>query len=494
MENYIQRIQDFNRDSRVMKLERMFDSSSILGIVGVERREIRHSRFIEWLFNQSEINTTGNSSPIMHLLDVIVRRKSQQFKESCGVLDNDFCSKVNTRSIRIESVRAEREIITKGVKLDDKSGSIDILITAQIIDREKKESESLAICIENKAYTDEHDDQTWKYYAFLKGNIDSSEELVCSFDETYVKPKYNRVIFVFLKPKSNVEMFDVENILKECKCPHYVHINYQDIVDYVLMPIMDNDETPDTILRHVKQYVDSLGLQDMDSKKKKKLGSIEMHEKDIEKGAMAYKEAVVELANVIWEDYKDDLFKLALIATEESNKLLYDFCNSHKYFFANLTSVIEMTTNNHSLWVDTQYYRKRLSGTKRYFVIEIDGKKNVYNQKDLAVMFAKKWVEANPNDNISVYNDKFKTIKGSKNGKKDNEKKLFSDSPLLKDNDSKTPLYDKISEEPSIYFENDCWNSGKNGKDGNVEKLINFINQNPLENFKILSNVAEDRV
>ena len=106
MENYIQRIQDFNRDSRVMKLERMFDSSSILGIVGVERREIRHSRFIEWLFNQSEINTTGNSSPIMHLLDVIVRRKSQQFKESCGVLDNDFCSKVNTRSIRIVSVRA----------------------------------------------------------------------------------------------------------------------------------------------------------------------------------------------------------------------------------------------------------------------------------------------------------------------------------------------------------------------------------------------------
>jgi len=373
--DYIQSIQDFNRDGDVMRLERMFNNSSVLSVVGVERKEVRHSRLLCWLFNQQEINTSSNSSPIMHLLDVIIRRDTEQKR----LLSDDFKSSVITRSCALQNVNAEREYKTDGVTLGGKTGSIDILITADWVTR--NESKKIAICIENKTFSDEHDDQTWKYFGYMNGNKDNrvknyndANNDKLKFDDKYQKPSYDLMIFIFLKPLTNVEMKQ-EDFVNDCQCPYYIFINYQDIVDEVLTPVVENEESSEAITRHINQYIDSLGLQIKEENKKTEI---------IE--AMAYNKTVIDLSNTIWKRY---IYLLPHAFTDkDDNSLLSQFRTAHKDFFAKLSSVIEMTTTDNNFWFNTQFYRKRLSGKNNYYIIEVTNKKEICNQTELAKTFA----------------------------------------------------------------------------------------------------------
>ena len=481
-------IQEFNRDKDVMKLERMFNNSSVLSIVGVDRKEIRHSRFLEWLFNQQEINTSDLSSPIMHLLDVIIRRdESQNPDEDKRLVDSELSDGIVSRSVKIKDLVAIRELKTDGVTMEtlvfdkknqklvpkEMTGSIDILIkfTVNIMtDGKLGEDRKVAICIENKAFTEEHDLQTWKYYAYLTGSAtefnnwkNNTEFPSLKIEESKTaKGKFYYLLFVYLKPSANAEMENMESIKADCKCPHYVHINYQDVVDEILTPILNDEETPEAFLRHINQYVDSLGLQN----------------DDIEKGAMAYKRNVMELSFNVWERYKE-----LLNSVFKDDSIGKAFRDSHRLFLANLFSVIEMSTTKEDEWLSTQYYRLRLSGKNNYFWVQkSSSEKKICNQSELAVEFAKEWFEKKYDnsrtidENIKMCNEAFSSVKNPKS-----EKKLFTKDPKIRnlDNDKTSDLYVQISAEKDVYFEKDCWNKG-----GYLDKLIDLISMNDF-NFAI---------
>ncbi len=483
-EDYIKEIQEFNRDKDVMKLERMFNNSSVLSIVGVERKEIRHSRFLEWLFNQQEINTSDLSSPIMHLLDVIIRRDESQNPDK-RLVESNLSDGIVSRSMIIKDLVAIREQKTDGVtmktRVPDKktrqnvdkemTGSIDILIKVtadMVIDGKRQSDKKIAICIENKAFTEEHDLQTWKYYAYLTGSVEEFNKWIKDTYKTNeneypslnINPKtsnekYDYLIFVYLKPSANAEMEDVKSIKADCKCPHYVHINYQDVVDEILTPILNNEETPEAFLRHINQYVASLGLQI----KKENSSTIE---------AMAYERAVVDLKDSIWS--KHSFLIEAAFKDKNEKSVLSQFRIAHNDFLAKLSSVIEMTTIDKDQWLKTRYYRKRLSGKENYFIVDNNGKKEIYNQSELAFEFAKRWILIDNNHSIDHLNNEFEKIK-----KINAEYKLFSSNQSYKDKEKKkTNLYEKISDNEDIYFLKNCWSPSSNY----FPTLIEFIKSN----------------
>ena len=150
--NTIQHIQQFNSDSRVMRLQRLFKNSSILEIVGIERNETRHSKFIRWVFKMPEINTKSRYSPIMHLLDILVRRDYEQ-NPNKQIVPTDFGNSIINRNTSISIIDVQPEYQTEGLKFKNKkgvakSGLIDIYITALISSEENQKV--LHICIENK--------------------------------------------------------------------------------------------------------------------------------------------------------------------------------------------------------------------------------------------------------------------------------------------------------------------------------------------------------
>ena len=51
-----------------------------MGLLNVGRKELAHSSFISWLFDSTTFNQSHADSPIMHLLDIAVKRANQQKK------------------------------------------------------------------------------------------------------------------------------------------------------------------------------------------------------------------------------------------------------------------------------------------------------------------------------------------------------------------------------------------------------------------------------
>lgn len=249
------KMQAFNRDKDVMRLDRMFQNSSILEIVGVERKETRHSKFLKWLFNVPEINTVSNYSPIMHLLDVLVRRDEEQN----NVLDDELKESVITRhsSIRIDDVNLE--LPTKGLKVSGKEGRIDIYIKASDLSTGKQ----IHISLENKVYSDEHNNQTWKYYAFMTGDTEYlKKQDIGSTLKGYQCPtnKDDITLFVFLTPSAEYTMKDKDSLKRMCDCNKFVHVNYQDIVSEILEPLVLDDTTPQAVKEKIEQYICTLGI------------------------------------------------------------------------------------------------------------------------------------------------------------------------------------------------------------------------------------------
>lgn len=368
-------MQEFNRDKKVMRLERIYKSSSILEVVGVERTETRHSQFVKWLFALSEINTLSNSSPIMHLLDILVRRAYEQNKQS--VIPQEFITSIVTRKAKLEIEEVNTEIPTTGLKLDGKTGKIDILI--KLFDKESKRN--IYLTIENKIYSSEHDNQTLKYYAYMMDNRQElkTQSVDCEFDEKKYKcptnPQKDINLFVLLSPTSEYEMTKTNVLEKLSKCSKYIKITYQDIVSDVLSPLVENEEVSQAVKDKINQYVCALEIP---SKECNEVGDAANN------NIMAASTLTCQFSNDVWDMY-NKLIKECILYDE---KPCVDFINSHKELLSNLLCVIHQTTLYESVFYLSRFLLLRLEGKTNIFLIKSNNHYLIYDQAGLAKSFA----------------------------------------------------------------------------------------------------------
>ena len=69
-------------------------------------------------------------------------------------------------------------------------------------------------------------------------------------------------IFVFLTPITNAELDDISKIdeNKKCKDKHFVNINYQDILNEIIEPLLANQNLSSRVRVLLEEYVLSLSL------------------------------------------------------------------------------------------------------------------------------------------------------------------------------------------------------------------------------------------
>ena len=474
------KIQEFNRDREVMRLQRMFNDSSILEIVGVERKETRHSKFLEWLFKTPELNTVSQDSPIMHLFDVLVRRAEEQNKE----IDHTFKKNAITRksNVRIDEIKAE--LPTVGLKLQGKSGKIDLYIKAYDIANKK----TIHICIENKVYSNEHDNQTRKYYAYLKGDVDDlskNEEVDCEFDDTKYKcptKEGDIVLFVFLTPSAEFIMQDNDALNKMCNCDKYIHINYQDIVNEILEPLCEDDATSSASIEKIKQYVCSLGIPGRESARQNK------KEDTLSITAMAAGTEILSLSLNIYNKYFDLLSNAIFPNGNKSQDVFDAFKESHKDFILNLLCIQGLVETDDLKYHVIKLMTLRMNGKYKNLLVKVKGKHCILNQSEFAVTFAKLYCEIKYNGSINDVDQAiFEMNEEFSNNDMNNN--LFGRSQYHReDNNAATNslIYKDKDRNIEIYFANNCW-----GATAGLPKIVEFINKQtvvPKTVFAVIQN------
>ena len=263
--NYIDQIRKFNLDSEVQKCQCIYDSKSFLDILSVTRREMSHSAFIGEMLKSESFHGLGNY-PLLLFLQVILSRAIKQHttnqRSKKPVFFPQLESAILTLKLNPSNIAVQPELSFDD--LDEKnSGRVDLLIKCDIniIRDEGRPVRELNIIVENKVYASEQDNQTSKYYAHFNKLLmyKASEKVgkeVVERQRAGTLSRYN--LYVYLTP---LETKILDTLQKpESDCQECVQINYQDLVDGVIEPMLSHPDLKERGRFILEEYLRSLSV------------------------------------------------------------------------------------------------------------------------------------------------------------------------------------------------------------------------------------------
>lgn len=240
-----QKIIDFKNDSDVQKLQNLYLAKSYLEILSVNRRELSHSSFLAWLLDNNENHLLQNF-PINKFLELILIRGASHIEKN----NSSFYNSVITDNYTIKSLNIKKE------QKIGSFGRIDILIELSLIINEKEHN--LKVIIENKVFSTENNDQTNSYYNYFEG----------------IKQKNDIHLYIYLTAIPTLKLNQLTE--PECNCKQFIQINYQDLVDRIIEPVLNQNISENTKFI-LKDYLISLSqpsiieTEEIENKQKTKL-------------------------------------------------------------------------------------------------------------------------------------------------------------------------------------------------------------------------------
>jgi hypothetical protein len=198
----------FNNDSTYQKIREYYQKKTYLEILGWNRDETTHSNFISWILNPKEWHGLSDYG-IRKLFEIII--SSKFFKPY--IFDEPILNSIITENYNINNTKISREYSI------GKFGRVDIYVEFEIELESKNINKTMRLIIENKVKSNEHDEQTEKYYQYFSKLNDHMINT-----------------FIYLTPKSSIQLNDLSE--PECVNKNFIQINYQDIVDKLLEPVL----------------------------------------------------------------------------------------------------------------------------------------------------------------------------------------------------------------------------------------------------------------
>ena len=434
-----------NKDAQNRKMVAFYDRKSTMEKMGIARSETAHSAFLANLL-KSDNGLGLEESAIMWLLHILIEREDNatayNSTSSKSPIPTDVKAAVLSQTLKydIEEITTEKVIDDvahsyfavnyKGKKCDDR---LDIYIKLKVNGLSVK---YLEIVIENKVLQDENGPksknssgydslfQTQRYYT------------ACSYNKSSVTAQ----LFVFLTPD------EVEEETK-AKDKHFIQISYQDVLDTIIIPQLDNNMLTSNERQELENYVDALNLPTLDIQAKKRIVMAMTKEARTDKQTYLKKNKEL-IINVIKAKEKEASNSSSLTQEEQ---ILVSFADKRKNLFA-----------AHGMDFDT------FDKSKKYFVFITDGA--TYRiahlcTADVAVNFAKLYYKYNSGPSIGQLNNDFANVKPN----------IFSVCNVQKNN-TNSALYVKIAN--GVYFPKNIWANNY------FNKLLTMID--------ITNNVSKD--
>ena len=315
--NILSEIQKFNADSKINKLYLMYKNNSLLNCLSVSRRELSHSMFLSELFKDDSFHGLG-SLPLQLLLEVILHRANKQetkmIETGQDVMFATLKSAILARDLHISDIQVSTEESFKDV--NNNSGKVDIFISCRVKplkrDSNNKYVEFINIIIENKIYAKEQDDQTQKYYEHFNAFLKNKADQAVNTNLRRGGPRSIHNIYVYLTPATLLEIEGCSDV--SCKCKEYVQICYQDILDFVLDPLLNSSEISQRGKFFIDEYRRSLGVsfEDVESSH-----SCSGKKGKVNTTIMAISKEDSDEISLLWNKYKD----LFIATLNEVNRL-----------------------------------------------------------------------------------------------------------------------------------------------------------------------------
>ena len=437
-----------NKDAQNRKMVAFYDRKSTMEKMGIARSETAHSAFLANLL-KSDNGLGLEESAIMWLLHILIEREdnataysTNATADSTSPIPTDVKAAVLSQTLKydIEEITTEKVIDDvahsyfadkyNNKKCDDR---LDIYIKLKVNGLSVK---YLEIVIENKVLQDENGPksknssgydslfQTQRYYT------------ACS----HKKPSDTAQLFVFLTPEEVEEETKAED-------KHFIQISYQDVLDTIIIPQLDNNMLTSNERQELENYVDALNLPTLDIQAKKRIVMAMTEEARTDKQTYLKKNKEL-IINVIKAKEKEASNSSSLTQEEQ---ILVSFADKRKNLFA-----------AHGMDFDT------FDKSKKYFVFITDGA--TYRiahlcTADVAVNFAKLYYKYNSGSSIGQLNNDFANVKPN----------IFSVCNVQKNN-TNSALYVKIAN--GVYFPKNIWANNY------FNKLLTMID--------ITNNVSKD--
>ena len=432
-----------NKDAQNRKMVAFYDRKSTMEKMGIARSETAHSAFLANLLKSN--NGLGlEESAIMWLLHILIEREDNATAYSTSPIPTDVKAAVLSQTLKydIEEITTEKVIDDvahsyfatqsqyNNKRCDDR---LDIYIKLKVNGLSVK---YLEIVIENKVLQDENGP---------KSKNSSGYDSLFQTQRYYTACSYNKSsdtaqLFVFLTPD------EVEEETK-AKDKHFIQISYQDVLDTIIIPQLDNNMLTSNERQELENYVDALNLPTLDIQAKKRIVMAMTEEARTDKQTYLKKNKEL-IINVIKAKEKEASNSSSLTQEEQ---ILVSFADKRKNLFA-----------AHGMDFDT------FDKSKKYFVFITDGA--TYRiahlcTADVAVNFAKLYYKYNSGPSIGQLNNDFANVKPN----------IFSVCNVQKNN-TNSALYVKIAN--GVYFPKNIWANNY------FNKLLTMID--------ITNNVSKD--
>lgn len=314
--DYLRDIIAFNGDKNVVALRERFSTASFFEIISKERSETTYSAFLKWLFTENGI--VNETSPIFYLLDVLVQRCEEQNNVDTILRNNEVKKCFVTRKLLINSINAETEKpirdlaqrITSGQGAEELNDNDTQTIAEKSRDRidlyfdcdikgSGLSANRLEIIIENKVDSSEGGKKENKINV---KEYDDASQTKRYYLGTWFKRDDAFQLYVFLTPKEPGKVSDIDS--------HFIKISYQDIVDFVLLPMLASSSLSPRNRFFLEEFLNQLIYPSLDGVFLKP---------SIANGARYTKQF-----DKVWEDHQDLVIDAAIAAAESDLWILRD--------------------------------------------------------------------------------------------------------------------------------------------------------------------------
>lgn len=422
-----------NKDAQNRKIVAFYDRKSTMEKMGIARSETAHSAFLANLL-KSDNGLGLEESAIMWLLHILIEREDNATAYSTSPIPTDVKAAVLSQTLKydIEEITTEKVIDDvahsyfaahyNNKKCDDR---LDIYIKLKVNGLSVK---YLEIVIENKVLQDENGP---------KSKNSSGYDSLFQTQRYYTACSYNKSsdtaqLFVFLTPEEVEEETKAED-------KHFIQISYQDVLDTIIIPQLDNNMLTNNERQELENYVDALNLPTLDIQAKKRIvmAMTEEARTDIQTYLKKNKELII---NVIKAKEKEADNSSSLTQEEQ---ILVSFADKRKNLFAALGMDFDT--------IKPTYYFVFITDGDTYRIAHLC-------TADVAVNFAKLFYKYNSGLNIGQLNNDFANVKSN----------IFSVCNAQKNN-TNSALYVKIAD--CVYFPKNIWS------DNYFSKLLAMINK-----------------
>ena len=339
---YLKQIIRFNGDKDFLMMREKYNNPSFFEIISKERSETTFSSFLKWMFS---CNTTLDSvSPVLMLLDILVRRCNEQQKDTV-LIPECLKSGIVSRKIKIQSLHVEteqpvsslsrgvfdalcennRDEYTKGYDTgwidypdfvralqiaSNSQDRIDLFIDCDIIDV-SGDNKKLQIIIENKIDSKEGGAKKYKENTRLpKEYLDASQTKRYYLGTHRTDKNAGDVyqLYVYLTPLPSAKLDNLNHLKDEQPAElrdneHFIQINYQDILDGIIVPLLHSTSLSSRSRFFLEEFKNELTYPNVEA-----TGGTSF---------IAVSEDASAIISDKWEEYKTLIIDSAITAIQE---------------------------------------------------------------------------------------------------------------------------------------------------------------------------------